>query len=112
MTLYWLCALIFIFILSSRGARVKWSMIDEKKERVSKKSKTVIPRPLLVYRNEKKRTVIGMMNRREVNFVETHYVGPKDTPSDSVLLETFDPDTLNPLLEASLEHKTRSLNRE
>jgi hypothetical protein len=40
------------------------------------------------------------------------FLGVKDTVAETVLLETFDPATLNPLLNASLEHKTRILSRE
>jgi len=81
---------------TGRGARVRWGVVDGKKERIAKKSQTVIPKPVFKYRNEKKRDVVG----------------PKDTPAEATLQETFDPETLNPLLLASLEHKTRKLSRE
>lgn len=61
--------------------------------RVSKKSGEIIPKP----KQEQKKS--------ERNNIR----GPKDTDPEVVLQKTFDEDTLNPLLLASLKHKEWTL---
>lgn len=81
-----------------------WQEIEGVKQRVSKKTGTVIPKPAVKYTNPDKRTA-----PRTFVFPDfpNHVAGPKDTPADVAQKRTFDPATLNPLLLASLEHRER-----
>jgi len=58
------------------------------KVRVAKKTGAVIEKPT-----------------PDINREKRHRVSPKDTPPELALKKTFNPDTLNPLKLASLEHR-------
>eukprot|EP01122_Echinamoeba_exundans_P010949 TRINITY_DN4209_c0_g1_i1.p1 TRINITY_DN4209_c0_g1~~TRINITY_DN4209_c0_g1_i1.p1 ORF type:complete len:209 (-),score=59.82 TRINITY_DN4209_c0_g1_i1:222-815(-) len=62
------------------------------KLRVSKRTGNIIPKP-----------------QRLMDLKYRKTVGPKDTDPAVVLQQTFDPDTLNPLLEVSLRHQTHEI---
>eukprot|EP01127_Copromyxa_protea_P010257 TRINITY_DN248_c0_g1_i1.p1 TRINITY_DN248_c0_g1~~TRINITY_DN248_c0_g1_i1.p1 ORF type:complete len:183 (-),score=44.66 TRINITY_DN248_c0_g1_i1:14-562(-) len=79
---------------TGRGCKVTWGEQDGEKVRIAKKTRTIIPKPAVKYTNPEKRASLP---------------GPKDTLSDVAQKATFDPNTLNPLLLASLEHKQRHL---
>jgi hypothetical protein len=61
--------------------------------RVSKRTGNIIPKPPLNWD----------LRYRKIE-------GPKDTPTDYVLLKTFDENTLNPLKWASINHKTVAIS--
>jgi len=74
--------------VTKRPGKIKYKMIDGVKQRVAARTGNVIPKPPPTINLEKRKRL-----------------GPKDTPPNVALKKTFDPQTLNPLKLASLNHK-------
>lgn len=74
----------------SKPCKIQWKFQEDgTRVRVSKRTGTIIPKP-----------------KHEFKLKELHKsAGAKDTDPEVVTLATFDPDTLNPLLGASLKYR-------
>lgn len=100
---------------TKKPVKVGFAYLDGDKVRVVRGTDIVIPKPPPPDKDEKRKRgsqtffFLLLLSFCFVCFSNVS-VGPKDTASETVLRQTFDPATLNPLLVAHYEHKTWELD--